>query len=100
MTKDEFEAWVKTLTPDDKAKAEGFFYVIRRDSAGKLQTVPYSSEYKEFLEPAAKLLREAAASDRQRHAQDLPDLSARTRLLRTTTTRAISPGWIWMRLST
>ena len=28
---------------------------------GKLKTVPYSEEYREFLEPAAKLLREAAA---------------------------------------
>ncbi len=28
---------------------------------GKLMTVPYSEEYREFLEPAAKLLREAAA---------------------------------------
>src|SRR6185503_572986 len=37
------------------------FYVIRRDAGGKLTTVPYSQEYREFLEPAARLLREAAA---------------------------------------
>jgi hypothetical protein len=61
MTKDEFEAWVKTLSAEDRAKAEGFFYTIRRDAAGKLMTVPYSQEYREFLEPAAKLLRDAAA---------------------------------------
>lgn len=61
MTKDEFEAWAKTLSPEERAKAEGFFYVIRRDASGKLTTVPYSEEYKAFLEPAAKLLREAAA---------------------------------------
>ena len=35
--------------------------LIRRDADGKLMTVPYSEEYREFLEPAAKLLREAAA---------------------------------------
>src|SRR6266545_4714654 len=34
---------------------------IRRFANGKLMTVPYSTEYREFLEPASKLLREAAA---------------------------------------
>jgi hypothetical protein len=61
MTRDEFNAWLNTLSPEDKEKATGYFYVIRRDAAGKLKTVPYSEEYREFLSPAAKLLREAAA---------------------------------------
>ncbi len=61
MTKAEFESWAKAMTDDEREKAEGFFYVIRRDGKGKLTTVPYSEEYKTFLEPAAKLLREAAA---------------------------------------
>jgi hypothetical protein len=61
MTKDEFNAWLNTLSADEKEKATGYFYTIRRDANGKLKTVPYSEEYREFLEPAAKLLREAAA---------------------------------------
>src|SRR3989440_1007512 len=61
MTKDEFNSWVNTLSAGDKEKATGYFYVIRRDAAAKLMTVPYSEEYREFLEPAALLLREAAA---------------------------------------
>ncbi len=61
MTKDEFTAWLNTLSPAEKEKATGYFYVIRRDANGKLKAVPYSEEYREFLEPAAKLLREAAA---------------------------------------
>jgi hypothetical protein len=61
MTKDEFNSWLNTLSPDEKEKATGYFYTIRRDASGKLKTVPYSEEYREFLEPAAKLLREAAA---------------------------------------
>jgi peptidase M49-like protein len=61
MTKDEFNKWVETLSEDDKKNATGFFYLIRRDSNGKLITVPYSQAYKEYLEPAARLLREAAA---------------------------------------
>ena len=61
ITKDEFNAWLNTLSAEEKGKATGYFYVIRRDANGKLKAVPYSEEYREFLEPAAKLLREAAA---------------------------------------
>jgi len=61
MTKDEFNSWLAGLAPAEKEKATGYFYTIRRDGNGKLKTVPYSEEYREFLEPAAKLLREAAA---------------------------------------
>jgi outer membrane lipoprotein-sorting protein len=61
MTKDEFESWVKTLSPQEKEQAEGFFTVIRRGPDKKLTIVPYSQEYKTHLDEAAKLLREAAA---------------------------------------
>jgi len=61
MTKEEFNTWVQGLTEEEKARATGFFHLIRRDAAsGKLRTVPYSTEYREFLEPAARILREAA----------------------------------------
>src|SRR5829696_6721309 len=60
MTKQEFESWVVTLPESEKQKATGFFYAVRRDAAGKLKLVPYSQEYREFLAPAATLLREAA----------------------------------------
>jgi len=61
MTRDEFEAWAKTLSPADRQQAEGFFTVIRRDAARKLTFVPYSKAYAADLEKAAGLLREAAA---------------------------------------
>src|SRR5882672_9528240 len=51
MTKDEFNAWLNTLSPEEKEKATGYFYIIRRDANSKLKTVPYSEEYREFLEP-------------------------------------------------
>jgi len=35
MKKEEFESWVKTLYPDSRTYAQGFFHVIRRDAAGK-----------------------------------------------------------------
>jgi hypothetical protein len=61
MTKDEFEGWVKTLSPAEKEKATGFFTVIRRGADRKLKVVPYSEEYKADLAKASGLLREAAS---------------------------------------
>jgi hypothetical protein len=61
MTKQEFESWTQGLSGAEKEHATGFFYTIRRDAGGKLKSVPYNEEYREFLVPAAKLLREAAA---------------------------------------
>lgn len=61
MTRQEFESWVAALPESERARATGFFHVIRRGADGKLMTVPYSQEYREFLEPAANLLREASA---------------------------------------
>jgi hypothetical protein len=61
MPREEFEAWVTKLPAAERKKAMGFFSVIRRDANKKLKAVPYNEEYREFLEPAARLLREAAA---------------------------------------
>ncbi len=61
MTKEEFESWAKTLYPESKEQAEGFFTVIRRGAGGKLKMVPYSEEYKTDLAKAAALLKQAAA---------------------------------------
>jgi hypothetical protein len=60
ITKEEFNSWLSRLPAEEKARATGYFHVIRRDASGKFKTVPYSEEYREFLEPAAQLLREAA----------------------------------------
>lgn len=61
MTKDEFESWVKTLSPEQKEQAEGFFTVIRRTPDHRLKIVPYNEEYKGQLDLAGKLLRDAVA---------------------------------------
>ncbi|HSS22410.1 MAG TPA: hypothetical protein VLL54_20225 [Pyrinomonadaceae bacterium] len=60
ITKEEFNSWLNGLSDSEKENATGYFYAIRRDAGGKLVSVPYSEVYKEFLDPAAKLLREAA----------------------------------------
>ena len=62
MTRAEFESWAATLSPKEKAEAEGFFTVIRRGPGGKLAIVPYSVEYKADLDRAGALLRKAAAA--------------------------------------
>jgi hypothetical protein len=60
MTKEEFNNWLATLSASDQEKAKGFFYTVRRGTDRKLMLVPFSEEYKQWLEPAARLLREAA----------------------------------------
>jgi hypothetical protein len=59
MTKEAFEKWVAALPPKEQEQAKSFFTVIR-GSGEKLETVPYSDEYKDDLTKAAGLLREAA----------------------------------------
>jgi len=60
LSKQDFEAWV-AKHPGDKEKLTSTFTVIRRGKDGGLVAVPYAQEYAEWLKPAAKLLREAAA---------------------------------------
>jgi Peptidase family M49 len=60
MSRQEFETWVKTLSPAERELAEGFFNVIRRDANGKLRMVPYSQEYRTDLAKSARLMEEAA----------------------------------------
>src|SRR5262249_20190583 len=51
-----------SLPDAERARAAGFFTVIRRDANGAFRLVPYSLEYQPELARAAALLREAAAS--------------------------------------
>ena len=60
MTKAEFESWVKTLSPQQKEEAVGFFTVVRRGPDKKLRLVPYSKNYAQ-LAKATRVLNEAAA---------------------------------------
>jgi hypothetical protein len=59
ITKDEFEHYV-AAHPAKKDELQGLFTVVRRDGVD-LVGVPYSAFYKDFLDPAAARLREAAA---------------------------------------
>src|SRR5260370_21668879 len=53
MTREEFESWVKTLSPAAREQAIGFFSVIRRDAKKQLTQLPYSKPYEVALTNAA-----------------------------------------------
>lgn len=58
LTKEEFEGWVAEHA-EDKEAFTSYYTVIKREG-DELVAVPYSTAYAEFLEPAARLLEEAA----------------------------------------
>ena len=58
MTKQEFETYVASH-PQDKPAFTGYFTVIRRDAQKKLTAIPYSQYYRNELNRAARLLKEA-----------------------------------------
>ncbi len=59
-TKAEIEKWIQSLPEAERARATGFFTVVRRAANGQFTLVPYSLEYQNELAHAAALLREAA----------------------------------------
>jgi hypothetical protein len=63
-TREEVEKYLAALPEPERARAGGFFTVLRRDPAGKLLAVPYSLAYQGPLARAAALLREAAGLTR------------------------------------
>ena len=58
LTKTEFENYLKKH-PEEAEKLKSPYTVVKRE-AKKLVAIPYSQEYKDLLEPAAKALEEAA----------------------------------------
>ncbi|PYQ33602.1 MAG: peptidase [Acidobacteria bacterium] len=59
ITKEEFERYV-AAHPEKKIELQWLFTIVRRDGTD-LVAIPYSAFYRDFLEPAATRLREAAA---------------------------------------
>ncbi|KAJ1810980.1 hypothetical protein LPJ56_005844, partial [Coemansia sp. RSA 2599] len=66
MSAEEFDKWVMTLLPEEAKRAKGFYdVVVRSGQEGALELKKYSEVYSEYLEPASRLMKEAAelASD-------------------------------------
>jgi len=59
-SKAEIERWIQSLPSAEKARATGFFTIVRRQG-NTFTLVPYNIEYQPELVRAAALLREAAA---------------------------------------
>jgi hypothetical protein len=59
LTREKIDDYVKAH-PEQKDKIYSGYTVVRRNG-DKLETVPYHVEYRQFVAPAAKLLKEAAA---------------------------------------
>jgi hypothetical protein len=59
LTKAEFDAYLNAHPGEKEALTSGYTVVKRQ--GGRLVAVPYSVEYRQWLEPAAKLLERAAA---------------------------------------
>ena len=64
-TKAELASWMQGLPAEGRARAAGFFTVIRRGTDGKLAIVPYSVAYQPELAQVAAWLRDAAAKTAQ-----------------------------------
>ncbi|HEY7642763.1 MAG TPA: hypothetical protein VH814_23720 [Steroidobacteraceae bacterium] len=64
-SREEVDAWMKSLQGEQHTAATGFFTTIRRTPQGKLTAVPYSLEYQGELAEMARLLHEAAALTKQ-----------------------------------
>lgn len=75
MTQEELESWVAEH-PDQEEAFRSLHTVIRRTDDGGLEAVPYSEAYKEFLEPAAAKLREAAEATSNASLQKFLELRA------------------------
>ncbi|KAJ2695376.1 hypothetical protein GGH99_000166 [Coemansia sp. RSA 1285] len=62
MSKTEFDAWLGTLgtSSDEARRARGFYDAVVRRADGGLDLERYADAYAEYLEPAARLMREAA----------------------------------------
>jgi hypothetical protein len=76
MSKEEFTGWLAGLPEAGQRDATGYFTVIRRDSGRRLTAVPYSTEYRDLLVHAARLLKEAAALTENASLRRFLDLRA------------------------
>ncbi|MCM8730500.1 hypothetical protein ACFO8O_05895 [Hephaestia sp. GCM10023244] len=91
MTRAEYDQWL-AQHPQDKAAFASLYTVIRRTPEGGLKAVPYSVEYKEWLEPAAALLDKAAAITTNPSLKTF--LSLRARAFRTDDYYASELAWM------
>ena len=69
-TREEVDAWLKTLPEAEREQATSFFTTVRRTPQGKLIALPYSVEYQGESIEVARLLRSAAKLTKQATLKD------------------------------
>ena len=94
VTKEEFEAAAKA-SPDAGASLRSLYTLVRRDSSGRLVTVPYREAFAEPSRRAAAGLREAAALAEDRGLRRYLELRARA--LETDDYRPSDLAWMDMK---
>ena len=77
MSRAEFETHIAD-NPEDKAAFTSLYTIIKRDDDGGLYAVPYHEEYREFLEPAAAKMREAAGITQNENLRTFLNLRAQS----------------------
>lgn len=60
MTAEQFDAYIKKLSKKQQEEFMSPYTVIREDGKGGYTAVPFHKEYKKYITPIAKLLRECA----------------------------------------
>ena len=90
LTSEELEKWIEDH-PDQKDTFIGYFTTIAREGSG-LKAIPYSEAYKSHLEPAAKLLDEAAALSKDARLQKY--LKSRAQAFRDNEYRESDMNWM------
>ena len=71
-TKEEVEAWIKTLPPAERTRATGFFTTIRRSPDGRFVAVPYSLEYQGEIAHVADAAARGRGADGAADAEGVP----------------------------
>jgi hypothetical protein len=94
VTKEEFDAAAKAA-PDGGAALRSLYTMVRRDSAGRLEAVPYHRAFPEPTRRAAAKLREAAALAEDSGLRKYLELRARA--LETDDYRASDLAWMDMK---
>ncbi len=93
-SKAEIEKWIASLPAAERARATGFFTVIRRGAGRRgSRIVPYSVEYQNELAADCRAAARGRGADRRADARRRSSRSVPTRSCRTTTTTATSRGW-------
>ena len=92
-TKAELERWMESLPEAERARARGFFTVVRRGAGRCVHARSLQPRVSERADSGGGAAPRGGSAHLRAVAEGLSQPSARTRSCPTTTTTATSPGW-------